>query len=95
LLNDGRYRFLLGRSEDELVSGALTFNDGESAGIYTLFTLPHVRGRGYGDAIIRAALSNSPDLPAITNPSDMSNNLFSQLAFSEIGTRTVWVHWPR
>ena len=94
LLEDDRYRFFIGRSNSEAVSGVLTFNDGASLGIYTFFTLPEARGRGFGDAIIRAALAESTLLPAATNPSNMSDNIFKRLGFIRVGKRTVWLRRP-
>lgn len=92
LLADPRYRFFVGRTGSKIVSGVVSFTDGQSLGIYSLFTLPHARRQGFGDAVIRAALSASPAVPATANASNMSFMLFSRLGFNEIGTRTIWVH---
>ena len=91
LLDDSRFRFYAARIEDRVVSGVQAFNNGNSIGFYTLFTIPDARRQGFGDAVIRAGLSNSPHLPAITNPSDQSNGIFSRLGFDKVGTRTVWL----
>ena len=94
LLEDDRYSFYVGRSGGELVSGVLSFDDRKSVGIYSLFTLPERRRHGFGESLVRAALSDAPGLPAITNPGDMSSDLFMRVGFIEVGTRTIWVHRP-
>ena len=92
LLEDERYCFYMGRFGGELVSGVLSFDDGKSVGIYSLFTLPEYRRHGFGESLVRAALSDAPGLPAITNPGEMSSDLFRRVGFVEVGTRTIWVH---
>lgn len=91
LLRDPRYRFFLGWSGSEIASGVVSFTTEQAVGIYSLFTLPHARRQGYGDAIVRAALTESPPLPAVTNASNMSVKLFGRLGFDQVGTRTIWV----
>ncbi len=94
LVEDDRYCFLLGRSHNEIVSGVLAFNDGGSSGIYTLFTLPAARRRGYASALISSALSRNPEYPATTNASTMSARLFRRMGFTQIGSRTIWIQRP-
>lgn len=91
LLQDARYRFLLGRLDGQPVSGVFTFNNGTMLGIYALFTLPGARRKGYGEAVVAAALADESDLPVCTNASSMSRGLFERLGFRSVGKRTVWV----
>lgn len=91
LLQDRRYRFYVGVSDNDPVTGVMSFNDGNSVGIYTLFTLPAVRRQGYGEQMVRRVLADATGLPACTNPSGMSNGLFRRLGFYEAGKRTIWV----
>lgn len=91
LLSDTRYRTHIGRSNGRVVTGAMAFTNGESVGIYSLFTLPEARNRGFGEAIVRSVLAESATLPATTNPSDMSDGLFSRLGFMAVGQRTIWI----
>lgn len=91
IVEDRRHRLLIGRVDGELVCSVLTFNNGDSVGVYALSTVPYARNKGYGEAIVRAALLNNDELPAFTNPSSMSNGLFGRIGFREIGKRTIWV----
>lgn len=91
LLQDKRYRIHVGHIHGRVVTGAMAFDNGDSVGIYSLFTLPEARNRGFGEAIVRSVLAESAHLPAMTNPSDMSSGLFSRLEFNPIGTRTIWI----
>jgi GNAT superfamily N-acetyltransferase len=92
LLNDPRYRFLFIRQSFEIIAGVQTFTNEDSLGIYTLFTLPNHRRQGLASALVRRALSFTPELPAITNPSHESDHLFRKTNFTHIGTRTIWHH---
>ncbi len=92
LLSDSRYRFLFIRQSDEISAGIQTFTNKDSVGIYTLFTLPAYRRRGFASALVAHALSTNPDLPTITNPGDESDHLFRTAGFTHIGTRTIWRH---
>ena len=68
LLTDDRYRFLYIKHAGEIVAGVQTFTNSESVGIYTLFTLPDHRRKGFASELVHAALATEPQLPAITNP---------------------------
>jgi GNAT superfamily N-acetyltransferase len=91
LLNDPRYRLLFIRQNNKIVAGVQSFTNDESIGIYTLLTLPDHRHQGFANALVRAALSHSPELPATTNPSDDSMHLFNNCGFETIGARRVWI----
>ncbi len=91
IIEDRRHRLLIGRVDGEPVCSVLTFNNGDSVGVYALSTVPGSRQKGYGEAIVRAALSEIDNLPAFTNPSSMSNGLFRRMGFREIGRRTIWI----
>lgn len=101
LLNDARYRFCFIRQSNEIVAGVQTFTNDESVGIYTLFTLPGHQRKGYATALVHEALKvapnevapneTAPNLPAITNPNDNSDPLFTNHGFNHIGIRTVWI----
>ena len=91
LLKDRRYQFLFIRVANDIAAGVQTFTNDGSVGLYTLFTLPDYRRKRFASALVRAALSKSPQLPATTNPGDMSDKLFENIGFQNIGTRTVWI----
>jgi ribosomal protein S18 acetylase RimI-like enzyme len=92
LLSDSRYSFYFIRQSNEVVAGVQSFTNDESIGIYTLFTHPDYRRRGYARALTTEALSHAPGLPATTNPSNDSAHLFGTLSFAKIGERTIWDH---
>jgi len=92
LLGHPGYHFYLGRSGGETVSGVSSFNNGTSLGIYSLFTFPEARNRGYGEAVARAAMSGVTDIPVVSSASDMSFNLFGRLGLQIVGKRTIWIH---
>ncbi len=91
LLADERHKIYVGRSDGRVVTGVLAFNNGQSVGLYSLFTLPDVRNRGFAEAVVRSAIADSDELPVSTNPSEMSNRLFKKLGFESIGQRTIWL----
>ncbi len=91
LLEDARFRIYAGVRDGRVVSGAMAFNNGVMVGVYALSTLPEARNKGFGEAVVRSLLKDSPDLPAMTHPSGMSNGLFSRLRFEAYGRQTVWV----
>lgn len=91
LLEDTRYTTHIGLNDGRVVTGVMAFDNGASVGIYSLFTLPEARNRGFGEAIVRSVLSKAAHLPAATNPSGMSDGLFSRLGFESHGKRTVWL----
>jgi hypothetical protein len=89
LLQDPRYAFYFIRQSNEIVAGVQTFTNEESLGIYTLFTHETHQLNGYANALVHRALTTAPDLPAITNPGENSEHLFSKAGFTHIGTRTI------
>jgi GNAT superfamily N-acetyltransferase len=94
LLSDHRYQFHFVQHAGEIVAGIQTFTNKISVGIYTLFTHSSHQRKGIATALVRKALSTSPNLPAITNPSDQSDHLFQTAGFTQIGSRTIWIHRP-
>lgn len=68
--------------------GAVTLSIGETAGIWNLGTLPDMRNRGIGTALIQAALREAqareyPSCMAILMP-DESKNIWQRLHFQEV-----------
>jgi len=94
LLRDHRYNFYFIRQSNQIVAGVQTFTNEESLGIYTLFTLLEHRRKGYGSALVSHAIGATGGIPAITNPGDESDQLFRNLGFVHIGTRTIWRRQP-
>jgi GNAT superfamily N-acetyltransferase len=94
LLTDPRYDFYFIRQSNKIAAGVQTFTNNESIGVYTLFTLPEHRRKGFAKSLVNHVLSLTPDLPAVTNPSEDSDHLFRNAGFSHIGTRTIWLHVP-
>lgn len=94
LLTDPRYDFYFIRQSNEIAAGVQTFTNDESIGVYTLFTLPEYRHKGFAKRLVNHVLNLTPNLPAVTNPSKDSDHLFRNAGFSHIGTRTIWLHVP-
>ncbi|MBT4125764.1 MAG: GNAT family N-acetyltransferase [Chloroflexi bacterium] len=94
LLSDHRYGFYFIRHSNNVVAGIQTFTNNDSIGIYTLFTLPEFQQKGLATRLVEHALASEMNLPAITNPSDDSERIFEKAGFTNIGTRTIWLHAP-
>jgi GNAT superfamily N-acetyltransferase len=91
LLNDGRWRFWLGRHEDgRAVSCAAAFVAHGLNNVAFVATLPEARGRGYGRALTwRAALAD-PALPAVLLSSDDGRPVYERMGFVPLLRFTLW-----
>jgi GNAT superfamily N-acetyltransferase len=90
LLDDGRFQFLGLYVDGALASGLYLFDDSDSTGVYTFFTLPRYRGRGHATELLRTALQAVSTFPLATNPSPLSRGIFAKLGFQPIGERRLW-----
>ncbi len=90
LLDDPRFYFYLGSVESEAVAVATVVIANGVVGFYGVGTLPEARGRGYASALMQRALSLSPSLPAVLQPSPMAESMYRRLGFDEIGKFQRW-----
>jgi ribosomal protein S18 acetylase RimI-like enzyme len=60
LVEDGPYRFVVGRVDGVPVACSLGFIGAAAVGIYGVGTVPEFRGRGYGSAVTLAAMELGP-----------------------------------
>ncbi|CAN5732795.1 hypothetical protein BH23CHL2_BH23CHL2_04540 [soil metagenome] len=88
LLTDDRFRFFGLHADGELAAGVMLFEDPRCIGVYTLFTLPDYRNRGFGTVVLEKALRRVPGKPIATNPSSMSRRIFERLGFRAAGERS-------
>ena len=59
-------------------------------GIYAVATLPDRRGKGYGDALTRAALAAAPHLPAVLEASELGQPIYQRMGFQVVSEYTLW-----
>ncbi len=80
----------VGRVNDEIVCGAMAYEGDYSVGMYTVFTLPSFRRRGYGEAIAWAVVCAFPALAVTTEPSESSTGIYQRMGFKEVGKYRIW-----
>jgi len=62
----------------------------EWEGVYGVATIPEFRRRGYGEALIWAAIGSEPNLPAVLEPTEMDAGLCRRMGFVEVGRLRKW-----
>jgi len=90
ILEDPAMHVLIGRVDDEVVSGAMAYVSNGVLGIYGVGTLPAFRGRGHASALTRACLAIEPMMPSTLQPSIEATALYRRLGFIEVGR---FAHW--
>jgi ribosomal protein S18 acetylase RimI-like enzyme len=89
---EGVYRGYVGWVDGKAVSMVATVVGGGVIGIYSLGTLPAYRNRGYGEALLRAAVRKCPQgLPLVLESTAAGYQLYRRLGFREVGKFTVYL----
>ncbi|HEU4782525.1 MAG TPA: GNAT family N-acetyltransferase [Ktedonobacterales bacterium] len=86
----GPLRFFVGYEDDQPVSCAMACIGEREVGIYAVATLPDRRGKGYGDALTRAALAAAPHLPAVLEASELGQPIYGRMGFQVVSEYTLW-----
>lgn len=86
----GRLRMWVGYLDERAVATATALIDEAVNGIYTVATLPDVRGRGYGTALTAQALAAAPALPAALEATDAGYSIYARLGFMEVARYELW-----
>lgn len=88
----GAYKGYVGWSEGQPVSMIATVVCNGVVGIYSLGTLPQYRNRGYGEALLRAAVRLCPPgLPLVLESTAAGYPLYRRLGFREVGKFAVYL----
>jgi GNAT superfamily N-acetyltransferase len=88
----GVYKGYVGWVNGKPVSIVATVVCGGAIGIYSLGTLPEQRSRGYGEALLRAAVRQCPPgLPLVLESTAAGYPLYRKLGFREVGKFTVYL----
>jgi ribosomal protein S18 acetylase RimI-like enzyme len=88
----GVYRGFVGLVDGKAVSMVATVVYNGAIGIYSLGTLPAFRNRGYGEALLRAAVRTCPaGLPLVLESTAAGYQLYRRLGFREVGKFTVYL----
>ncbi|GLQ57618.1 GNAT family N-acetyltransferase [Devosia nitrariae] len=87
------WRHYLARQDGQPVGTATMFFDGDVAGIYFVFTLPSMRGRGIGTAIMEAILTDAKAEGmrlAVLTSSTVGTPLYRRLGFTDCCTIGIY-----
>ncbi|EPG73351.1 acetyltransferase (GNAT) domain protein [Leptospira fainei serovar Hurstbridge str. BUT 6] len=77
--------------QDEMVATALTFQNQESVGLYSVTTSPNYRNRGIASRLVGKIITESESsLPFILQATKMGKGIYDKLGFLEIGTFRHW-----
>jgi GNAT superfamily N-acetyltransferase len=88
----GAYKGYVGWVGGKAVSMIATVICGGAIGIYSLGTLPEYRNRGYGEALLRAAVALCPPgLPLVLESTPAGYKLYRRLGFHDVGKFTVYL----
>ena len=91
ILEDPRFRFVIGRADGRDVAVGCQFVECEANVLLLAATLPEFRGRGYYSALAADRITHQPDLPAVTIVSDDSRPvLVGRFGFLPISRFTLW-----
>ena len=90
ILNDPNMHVLCGRVGGRIVSVATAYVT-DVVGVYGTGTLPGFRNRGFGGALTLAATAVAPELPAVLQPTEMSERLYRSLGFRDVGRFKTWL----
>ena len=91
VLDDERYRFVVGRVEDRTVAVGCQVVSAEANVLLLSTVRREARGRGYYAALVADRLARRPDLPAVTIVSDDSRPvLVGRFGFLPVTRFTLW-----
>ncbi len=86
-------RAWLARVDGQAAGGCLTYDDGETVGLYWVSTLAGYRSRGVARGVLEAALGGHPGRPATLVSTLLGEPLYRKLGFVERGV-TCWWGYP-
>ena len=90
----GSYRGFLGIVDGVAVSIVALVRSPEALGIYSLGTLPEYRNRGFGEALLRAALAMDragSTEPLVLESTEAGYSLYRRLGFRDVTSFTVYL----
>jgi ribosomal protein S18 acetylase RimI-like enzyme len=99
----GAYRGYLGMLNGAAVSIVALVRAGGAVGVYSLGTAPAHRHKGYGEALLRAALArenaarenaapgNAPEEPLVLESTEAGYRLYRRLGFRDVTNFTVYL----
>jgi ribosomal protein S18 acetylase RimI-like enzyme len=90
----GEYRGYVGMVNGSAVSIVALVRAGGAIGVYSLGTIPAQRHKGYGEALLRAALAmehNFPDEPLVLESTEAGYRLYRRLGFRDVTNFTVYL----
>lgn len=88
---------LVGRAGERAVATAEVYLDGAVAGIYSVATLASHRGRGFGNAMTKAAINEAKQHGAkiaVLHASNMGRSLYERLGFEAVGLLREYIWFP-
>jgi GNAT superfamily N-acetyltransferase len=89
----GAYRGYLGMVNGSAASIVALVRAGGAVGVYSLGTVPAHRHKGYGEALLRAAVAsgNLPDEPLVLESTEAGYRLYRRLGFRDVTNFTVYL----
>lgn len=90
MLAESGYRAWLGRVNGEPAGACMTYDDGETVGVYWVATLPDHRSMGLGRAVLTAALAAQPGRTFTLVATLLGEPLYRQLGFVGCGATRWW-----
>ncbi|MGW4650650.1 GNAT family N-acetyltransferase [Kitasatospora sp. NPDC004289] len=90
LLAEPGYRAWLGRVEGVPAAACMTYDDGETVGVYWVATLSTHRSMGLGRAVLTTALAAQPGRVFTLVATLLGEPLYRQLGFVERGATRWW-----
>jgi GNAT superfamily N-acetyltransferase len=90
----GPSRFYLGTVAGRPVATAIGHVEAGVNNVELVATLPDARGRGYGEALTRAATTVDPDLPAVLIASDLGRPVYERIGYFAVSRWTLWYRTP-
>ncbi|GAA0695982.1 hypothetical protein GCM10010193_58330 [Kitasatospora atroaurantiaca] len=84
------YRAWLGRVDGRPAGGCMTYDDGETVGVYWVATLPEHRSQGIARAAVAEALAAHPGRVTTLVATLLGEPLYRRLGFTEQGVTRWW-----
>ncbi len=89
-LEDPGMYYLVARLDGHVVASTILYVTDDMAGIYGISTLPAMRRRGYGTALVQTCVAICPELPISVYPDPESLPMYTPSGFSPAGEIAVW-----
>ena len=89
-LEDPNMHYLNARLGGQVVASSIAYATADMLGIYGISTLPAFRRRGYGTALVHAAVALRPDLPASVHPDPPSVPMYTGWGFNRAKELGIW-----